>query len=171
MGYAIGPFDLKLPEKKDKFNLERYVVNNWKIISENLLPMEVITKAQYDSITHISNKIYFVDEGETISVYINNKQTNKTNPLDTLCGKIEISVTTETNAVYAPIHGGKRNIIGAVTTLRNVYNGANLEDFEPPNVQVYSVLYQGSLCALLKCPSGNIPKGTYYVDWKATEVS
>lgn len=88
-----------------------------------------------------------------------------------LCGKIEISVATETNAVYAPIHGGKHNIIGAVTTLRNVYNGANLEDFEPPNVQVYSVLYQGSLYALLKCPSGNIPKGTYIVDWKATEVS
>jgi hypothetical protein len=88
-----------------------------------------------------------------------------------LCGKIEISVTTETNAVHAPIHGGRRNIIGAVTTLRHVYNGASLEGFEPPNVQVYTVLYQGSLCALLKCPSGNIPIGTYTIDWKATEVS
>lgn len=88
-----------------------------------------------------------------------------------LYGKVEITVTSETDVAYVQIHGGKRNIIGAVTTLRNVYNGANLEDFEPPNVQVYSVLYQGSLCALLKCPSGNIPKGTYYVDWKATEVS
>lgn len=88
-----------------------------------------------------------------------------------LYGKVEITVTSETDVAYVQIHGGKRNIIGAVTTLRHVYNGANLNDFEPSNVQVYSVLYQGSLCALLKCPSGNIPIGTYTIDWKATEVS
>lgn len=88
-----------------------------------------------------------------------------------LYGKVEITVTSETDVAYVQIHGGKRNIIGAVTTLRHVYNGASLEVFEPPNVQVHSVLYQGSLCALLKCPSGNIPIGTYTIDWKATEVS
>lgn len=88
-----------------------------------------------------------------------------------LFGTLEISVTTETTVAYAQVHGGKSHIIGAVMTLRNVYNGTRLNDFEPPDIQVHSVLYQGSLYAVLKSSSGNIPQGTYTVDWKATEVS
>ena len=88
-----------------------------------------------------------------------------------LFGKIEISVTTETTVAYAVMPTVRKHIIGAVMTLRNVYNGTSLNDFEPPDIQVHSVLYQGSLYAVLKSSSGNIPQGTYTVDWKATEVS
>ena len=57
-------------------------------------------------------------------------------------------------------------------TLRNSYdNNYPLDDFEPPNVQLYSVCYRGQLYAVLKSTTGNIPMGTYTVDWKATEVS
>ena len=88
-----------------------------------------------------------------------------------LFGTLEISVTTETTVAYAQVHGGKSHIIGAVMTLRNVYNGTRLNDFEPPDIQVHSVLYQGSLYAVLKSSSENIPQGTYTVDWKATEAT
>ncbi len=88
-----------------------------------------------------------------------------------LFGKIEISVTTETTVAYAVMPTVRKHFIGAVMTLRNVYNGTSLNDFEPPDIQVHSVLYQGSLYAVLKSSSGNIPQGTYTVDWKATEVS
>lgn len=88
-----------------------------------------------------------------------------------LFGTLEISVTTETTVAYAVMPTARKHIIGAVMTLRNVYNGTRLNDFEPPDIQVHSVLYQGSLYAVLKSSSGNIPQGTYTVDWKATEVS
>ena len=88
-----------------------------------------------------------------------------------LFGTLEISVTTETTVAYAVMPTVRKHIIGAVMTLRNVYNGTSLNDFEPPDIQVHSVLYQGSLYAVLKSSSGNIPQGTYTVDWKATEVS
>ena len=168
--HGIKPLGTLIPDKNDRFSIDD-IKNRWELLFNNFLPMELVTKAKYDSITHMSDKVYFVDEGENISVYINNKHTNKTNPLDTLCGKIEISVTTNTNVAYAQVHGGKSHIIGAVMTLRNVYNGTRLNDFEPPDIQVHSVLYQGSLYAVLKSSSGNIPQGTYTVDWKATEVS
>ena len=88
-----------------------------------------------------------------------------------LFGTLEISVTTETTVAYAVMPTVRKHIIGAVMTLRNVYNGTSLNDFDPPDIQVHSVLYQGSLYAVLKSSSGNIPQGTYTVDWKATEVS
>ena len=88
-----------------------------------------------------------------------------------LFGKIEISVTTETTVAYAVMPTVRKHIIGAVMTLRNVYNGTSLNDFEPPDIQVHSVLYQGSLYAVLKSLSGNIPQGTYTVDWQATEAT
>lgn len=88
-----------------------------------------------------------------------------------LFGTLEISVTTETTVAYAVMPTVRKHIIGAVMTLRNVYNDTSLNDFEPPDIQVHSVLYQGSLYAVLKSSSGNIPQGTYTVDWKATEVS
>lgn len=88
-----------------------------------------------------------------------------------LFGTLEISVTTETTVAYAVMPTVRKHIIGAVMTLRNVYNGTSLNDFEPPDIQVHSVLYQGSLYAVLKSSSGNIPQGTYTVDWQATEVS
>lgn len=88
-----------------------------------------------------------------------------------LFGKIEISVTTETTVAYAVMPTVRKHIIGAVMTLRNVYNGTSLNDFEPPDIQVHSVLYQGSLYAVLKSSSGNIPQGTYTVDWQATEAT
>lgn len=88
-----------------------------------------------------------------------------------LFGKIEISVTTETTVAYAVMPTVRKHIIGAVMTLRNVYNGTSLNDFDPPDIQVHSVLYQGSLYAVLKSLSGNILQGTYTVDWQATEVS
>ena len=89
-----------------------------------------------------------------------------------LFGKLEISVTTDTNVIYATIQGHRKNVIGAVMTLRNSYdNNYPLDDFEPPNVQLYSVCYRGQLYAVLKSTTGNIPMGTYTVDWKATEVS
>ena len=88
-----------------------------------------------------------------------------------LYGKIEISVTTETTVAYAVMPTARKHIIGAVMTLRNVYNDTSLNEFEPPDIQVHSVLYRGSLYAVLKSSSGNIPIGTYTVDWQATEVS
>lgn len=88
-----------------------------------------------------------------------------------LYGKIEISVTTETKVAYAVMPTVRKHIIGAVMTLRNVYNDTSLNDFEPPDIQVHSVLYQGSLYAVLKSSSGNIPQGTYTIDWKATEAT
>lgn len=88
-----------------------------------------------------------------------------------LFGTLEISVTTETTVAYAVMPTVRKHIIGAVMTLRNVYNNTSLNDFEPPDIQVHSVLYQGSLYAVLKSLSGNIPQGTYTVDWQATEVS
>ena len=88
-----------------------------------------------------------------------------------LYGKIEISVTTETTVAYAVMPTVRKHIIGAVMTLRNVYNGTSLNDFEPPDIQVHSVLYRGSLYAVLKSSSGNVPIGTYTVDWKATEAT
>ncbi len=88
-----------------------------------------------------------------------------------LFGTLEISVTTETTVAYAVMPTVRKHIIGAVMTLRNVYNDTKLNDFEPPDIQVHSVLYQGSLYAVLKSLSGNIPQGTYTVDWQATEVS
>lgn len=87
-----------------------------------------------------------------------------------LFGTLEISVTTETTVAYAVMPTVRKHIIGAVMTLRNVYNGTRLNDFEPPDIQVHSVLYQGSLYAVLKSLSGNIPIGTYTVDWQATEA-
>ena len=88
-----------------------------------------------------------------------------------LFGTLEISVTTETTVAYAVMPTVRKHIIGAVMTLRNVYNGTSLNDFESPDIQVHSVLYRGSLYAVLISSSGNIPQGTYTVDWKATEVS
>lgn len=88
-----------------------------------------------------------------------------------LFGTLEISVTTETTVAYAVMPTVRKHIIGAVMTLRNVYNGTSLNDFEPPDIQVHSVLYQGSLYAVLKSLSGNIPQGTYTVDWQATEAT
>lgn len=88
-----------------------------------------------------------------------------------LFGTLEISVTTETTVAYAVMPTVRKHIIGAVMTLRNVYNDTSLNDFEPPDIQVHSVLYQGSLYAVLKSSSGNIPLGTYTVDWQATEAT
>ena len=88
-----------------------------------------------------------------------------------LFGTLEISVTAETTVAYAVMPTVRKHIIGAVMTLRNVYNGTSLNDFEPPDIQVHSVLYQGSLYAVLKSLSGNIPQGTYTVDWQATEAT
>lgn len=88
-----------------------------------------------------------------------------------LYGKIEISVTTETTVAYAVMPTVRKHIIGAVMTLRNVYNDTSLNDFEPPDIQVHSVLYRGSLYAVLKSSLGNIPQGTYTVDWQATEAT
>lgn len=88
-----------------------------------------------------------------------------------LFGTLEISVTAETTVAYAVMPTVRKHIIGAVMTLRNVYNGTSLNDFEPPDIQVHSVLYQGSLYAVLKSSSGNIPIGTYTVDWQATEAT
>lgn len=168
--HGIKPLGTLIPDKNDRFSIND-IKNRWELLFNNFLPMELVTKVEYDSITHMSDKVYFVDEGENISVYINNKQTNKTNPLDTLCGKIEISITTNTTVAYAVMPTVRKHIIGAVMTLRNVYNNTSLNDFEPPDIQVHSVLYQGSLYAVLKSLSGNIPIGTYTVDWQATEVS
>lgn len=105
--------------------------------------------------------------------YTDNLINNKINLSETprLSGTIEISVTTDTNVACAQVFQGQKNVVGANLTLRNVYNGESLEDFEPPNIQVHSVLYRGTLYVILKSYSGNIPQGTYTVDWSSTKIS
>lgn len=90
-----------------------------------------------------------------------------------LSGTLEINVSTDTTCAYEMIPGGKYHVTGANLTLRPAWTSEDSieEIFENMlDIQVYGVYFQGSYYAVIKC-SENIPQGTYYIDWKATEVS
>lgn len=81
-------------------------------------------------------------------------------------GTLEIVVNTDTKRVSAQIQSNMpKHISSAVMTLRLVNNASeSFDDVVFPEVRLRSLLYRGSLYAVLESDE-NIPQGVYYVDW------
>ncbi|MDE6149396.1 MAG: hypothetical protein K2F81_04790, partial [Ruminococcus sp.] len=79
-----------------------------------------------------------------------------------LKGTLEITVDTDTKKVYMPINSGRNHVSSVVMTLRIMNNDLeSVDDVVLPEVRLRSLLYRGSLYAVLESDE-NIPQGVYY---------